>query len=532
MGGRRTTRRWPRWKESSGGFEFCRGDKGGYVTFDEAHGRGHRRRRSFVLPSTLQMCSPDRWSGGKGAASASGSPDRPGPGAGALLPRRHREWYSLHRASAHPARRIGGDRQRHRAGGAGAVQPEARRRGRRRHPGRCSPGDPLHHPHSRTSRPSTRCTPGTSAGRIRRERASWWRVWWFRAPGSRCSHTPRCRSSAHCGSALRRDGGRGAVCADRETGTVSSPQRGRLSMQRRRFFVKAGGALVAAGAASVVNAPNVIAQPRIQWRMPTMWPPALDVLQGNAQKFAKIVEELTGGRFKIQVFAGGELMPATGVFDACIQGTVEAFNGAAYYWAGKENGAPVVHVRAVRAQHAGVHGVVPARRRPQALGRGLRALRRGAAARPVHQSPDGRMVPEEDQHRRRPEGPQDPHPGPGRQGVREGGRRRGAPAAGRDLHGARARHPRRRRVHRAARRPQARLPERGPLLLLPGLAGGHVDRRVQLQQEGVRRPVRRVPPRARLCSRGDPRQLRCGVLRQERRPRSSASTRSSRPKWS
>ena len=108
-------------------------------------------------------------------------------------------------------------------------------------------------------------------------------------------------------------------------------------MQRRRFVMKAGGMLVAAGAASVVDAPNVIAQPRVQWRMPTMWPPALDVLQGNAQKFAKIVDELTGGRLKIQVFAAGELMPATGVFDACLQGTVEAFNGAAYYWAGKEN---------------------------------------------------------------------------------------------------------------------------------------------------------------------------------------------------
>jgi len=109
-------------------------------------------------------------------------------------------------------------------------------------------------------------------------------------------------------------------------------------MQRRRFIVKAGGVLAAAGAASVVGAPNVIAQQRVQWRMPTMWPPALDVLQGNAQKFARIVDEMTGGRFKIQVFAGGELMPATGVFDACMQGTVEAFNGAAYYWAGKENG--------------------------------------------------------------------------------------------------------------------------------------------------------------------------------------------------
>lgn len=108
-------------------------------------------------------------------------------------------------------------------------------------------------------------------------------------------------------------------------------------MLRRKFLVKAGGVLVAAGATPVVNAPNVIAQPRVQWRMPTMWPPANDILLGGAQRFAKIVDELTGGRFKIQVFAGGELMPATGVFDACLQGTVEAFNGGAYYWAGKES---------------------------------------------------------------------------------------------------------------------------------------------------------------------------------------------------
>jgi TRAP-type mannitol/chloroaromatic compound transport system substrate-binding protein len=108
-------------------------------------------------------------------------------------------------------------------------------------------------------------------------------------------------------------------------------------MERRKFLVKAGGVLAAAGAAPAVNAPNVIAQPRFQWRLPTMWTPANDILQGSAQKFAKIVEELTAGRLKIQVFAAGELMPAIGVFDACIQGTIEAYNGAGYYWAGKEN---------------------------------------------------------------------------------------------------------------------------------------------------------------------------------------------------
>ncbi len=106
-------------------------------------------------------------------------------------------------------------------------------------------------------------------------------------------------------------------------------------MQRRNFLMKTA---VAAGAtaAALADAPNVIAQPRFQWRMSTTWTPALDVLQGGAQKMAKMVEDMSGGRLKIQVFAGGELMPAFGCFDATSQGTIEAFMGAPYYWAGKE----------------------------------------------------------------------------------------------------------------------------------------------------------------------------------------------------
>ncbi|HEX6211051.1 MAG TPA: TRAP transporter substrate-binding protein [Methylomirabilota bacterium] len=107
-------------------------------------------------------------------------------------------------------------------------------------------------------------------------------------------------------------------------------------MSRRRFLVKAGGMLAAAGAAAAVDAPHVIAQPRVQWRMPTMWTPANDVLLNNASTFARMVGDLTGGRFGIKVFAAGELMPATGIFDACANGSVEMFNGGSYYWAGKE----------------------------------------------------------------------------------------------------------------------------------------------------------------------------------------------------
>ncbi|MEE9549431.1 MAG: ABC transporter substrate-binding protein, partial [Candidatus Binatia bacterium] len=70
-------------------------------------------------------------------------------------------------------------------------------------------------------------------------------------------------------------------------------------MQRRKFLVKAGGALVAAAAATAVEAPNVIARPSYKWRMVTSWPPALDVLQGNAVRFSRIVERMSEGRFKI-----------------------------------------------------------------------------------------------------------------------------------------------------------------------------------------------------------------------------------------
>ena len=107
-------------------------------------------------------------------------------------------------------------------------------------------------------------------------------------------------------------------------------------MERREFIVKAGGVLAAAGAAAVVDAPNVIAQPKVQWRMSTALAPALDVLQGAAERLAKVVEEMSGGRFRIEVFPGGQIMPPFECFDAASKGTIEAFMGSGQYWVGKE----------------------------------------------------------------------------------------------------------------------------------------------------------------------------------------------------
>jgi TRAP-type mannitol/chloroaromatic compound transport system substrate-binding protein len=106
--------------------------------------------------------------------------------------------------------------------------------------------------------------------------------------------------------------------------------------ERRRFIVRAGGVLAAAGATAIVDAPNVIAQPKIQWRMSTGWTAAFDIHQGAAQRLGTVVEEMSGGRFRIEVFPGGQIMPPFECFDAASKGTIEAFMGTGQYWADKE----------------------------------------------------------------------------------------------------------------------------------------------------------------------------------------------------
>src|SRR5262245_38088189 len=109
---------------------------------------------------------------------------------------------------------------------------------------------------------------------------------------------------------------------------------------RRRFIVKAGGALVAAAATAVVDAPNVIPQPKVKWRMPTTYTPALDVLQGAALRLAKVVEETTGGRFQIEVSSAGQIVPTLETFDAASKGTIEAFMASTVHWETKDPAFP------------------------------------------------------------------------------------------------------------------------------------------------------------------------------------------------
>lgn len=80
---------------------------------------------------------------------------------------------------------------------------------------------------------------------------------------------------------------------------------------------------------------NVNFNKTYEWKMITAWPPNFPILGKGAEELAKNIEELSGGRIKIKVYGGGELVPPLETFDAVNQGVAEMGHSASYYWAGK-----------------------------------------------------------------------------------------------------------------------------------------------------------------------------------------------------
>ena len=111
--------------------------------------------------------------------------------------------------------------------------------------------------------------------------------------------------------------------------TRSTPAQG---LDRRRAATLA----LAAPAAALASPAVAQSQPPLRWRMVTSYPKSLDTLDGGCRLLAKLVSELTDGRFEIQVFAGGEVVPALAVLDAVQNGTVEMGHTASYYYVGKD----------------------------------------------------------------------------------------------------------------------------------------------------------------------------------------------------
>ena len=89
--------------------------------------------------------------------------------------------------------------------------------------------------------------------------------------------------------------------------------------------------------AAQAGAPAV-SQQRIEWRMVTTWPKNFPGLGVGAEKLAQRINEMSGGRLTVRVFAAGEMVPALQALDAVIEGSAEMSHGAAYYWQNKNAG--------------------------------------------------------------------------------------------------------------------------------------------------------------------------------------------------
>lgn len=128
-------------------------------------------------------------------------------------------------------------------------------------------------------------------------------------------------------------------------------------MDRRSFLTRASVGGASAAAATALAAPAIAQEnPGVTWRMASSFPKSLDTIYGGAEDLSKRVSEATDGKFTIQVFAAGEIVPGLGAIDAAGDGTVESAHSVGYYNWGKDPafacGADLPFALSARAKNA------------------------------------------------------------------------------------------------------------------------------------------------------------------------------------
>jgi TRAP-type mannitol/chloroaromatic compound transport system substrate-binding protein len=100
---------------------------------------------------------------------------------------------------------------------------------------------------------------------------------------------------------------------------------------RRKFLKKAAVGGVAAGG---LAAPMVSRAQTVSLRFQSTWP-SKDIFHEYANDFAKKVNDMAGGRLKIEVLPAGAVVPAFQLLDAVGKGTLDGGHGVLVYHYGK-----------------------------------------------------------------------------------------------------------------------------------------------------------------------------------------------------
>src|SRR6185369_6820671 len=103
--------------------------------------------------------------------------------------------------------------------------------------------------------------------------------------------------------------------------------------QRRRFLKKASAGAIGA---SALAAPMVSNAQTVSMRFQSTWP-TKDIFHEYAQDFAKKVNDMAGGRMKIEVLPSGAVVPAFQLLEAVNKGTLDGGHGVVAYHYGKNS---------------------------------------------------------------------------------------------------------------------------------------------------------------------------------------------------
>ena len=105
------------------------------------------------------------------------------------------------------------------------------------------------------------------------------------------------------------------------------------SATRRKFL--AGAAVTGAAAVAM---PQVSRAQTVTWKYQSTWP-TKDIFHEFAVDYAKKVNDMSGGRLKLDVLAAGAVVPAFQLQDAVHSGVLDGGHGVTVYWYGKNKAA-------------------------------------------------------------------------------------------------------------------------------------------------------------------------------------------------
>src|SRR5690554_5453390 len=102
----------------------------------------------------------------------------------------------------------------------------------------------------------------------------------------------------------------------------------------RRRFLTGSAVAVGAGAAAAVGFPSIAVAETTTLRFQSTWPNQ-DIFHEFASDYVRIVNEMSGGRLRLNLLPAGAVVGALQLQDAVISGALDGGHGVTAYWYGK-----------------------------------------------------------------------------------------------------------------------------------------------------------------------------------------------------